>query len=58
MANADIALVSTSYGDEGDRSGRVGVIGPMRMDYGRAITAVEEVGDGLGESLGTSAETT
>ncbi len=55
---ADIALVSTSYGDEGDRSGRVGVIGPMRMDYGRAITAVEEVGDGLGESLGTSAEST
>lgn len=53
---ADIAMVSTSYGREGDRSGRVGVIGPMRMNYGRAITAVEEVGDGLGESLGTSGE--
>ena len=57
-ANADIALVSTSYGSSGDRSGRLGVIGPMRMDYGRAISAVEEVGDGLGESLGTPGEAT
>ena len=30
------------------RQGRLGVIGPIRMDYARAITAVEEVGDGLG----------
>ena len=53
-ADADIAMVSTSYGTAGEPSGRLGVIGPMRMDYGRAITAVEEVGDSLGESLGTS----
>ena len=55
-SDTDIAMVSTSYGTAGERSGRVGVIGPMRMDYGRAISAVEEVGDGLGESLGTSGE--
>lgn len=54
-ADADIAMVSTSYGST---SGRVGVIGPMRMDYGRAISAVEEVGDGLGESLGSSNDAT
>ena len=55
-SDADIAMVSTSYGTAGEPSGRLGVIGPMRMDYGRAISAVEEVGDGLGESLGTSGE--
>lgn len=49
--DADVAMVSTSYDVGGEPSGRLGVIGPMRMDYGRAISAVEKVGDGLGESL-------
>lgn len=54
-APADISLVSTSYGaDEGDPAGRVGVIGPMRMDYGRTISAVEQVGENLDESLSGS----
>lgn len=54
-APADISLVSTSYGaDEGDPAGRVGVIGPMRMDYGRTISAVEQVGENLDESLAGS----
>ena len=49
----DISLVSTSYGGEqGEPSGRIGVLGPMRMDYGRAISVVEEIGGGLDESLG------
>jgi heat-inducible transcriptional repressor len=48
----DIAVVSTTY-DAGERgAGRVGVIGPMRMDYRRTIKLVEEVGEGLGDSLG------
>ena len=52
---ADISLVSTSYGaEEGDGGGRVGVIGPMRMDYGRTISAVEQVGENLDESLSGS----
>lgn len=52
---ADISLVSTSYGgEEGDAGGRVGVIGPMRMDYGRTISAVEQVGENLDESLSGS----
>ena len=51
---ADISLVSTSYGaDLGAPHGRIGVLGPMRMDYGRTISVVEEVGGGLGESLGS-----
>ena len=49
----DISLVSTSYGgDQGEPSGRIGVLGPMRMDYGRTISVVEEISGGLDESLG------
>jgi heat-inducible transcriptional repressor len=45
----DVAVVSAPWG----RTGRLGVIGPMRMDYRRAIRVVEEVGEGLEGSLGT-----
>ncbi len=38
----DIAVVSKRY-DSGTLGGSVGVIGPMRMNYRRAISAVEEV---------------
>ena len=38
-------------GDE--ELGRVGVIGPMRMDYRRTIKIVEEVSEGLGDSIGS-----
>ncbi len=48
----DIAVVSTGYRVGGRQGGRVGVIGPMRMDYRRTISVVEEVGEGLAESLG------
>ncbi len=51
--DVDMAIVTTSY-DVGDAStGRVGVIGPQRMNYRRAIQAVEEVGDKLADSLGS-----
>jgi heat-inducible transcriptional repressor len=50
----DLAVVSSDY-EAGDHGlGRVGVIGPMRMDYRRTIKIVEEVSEGLGESLGSS----
>ncbi len=50
--DVEIAVVSTAY-EAGERGlGRVGVIGPMRMDYRRTIKLVEEVGEGLGDSLG------
>lgn len=52
LDDADIAVVSTAY-DAGEHGvGRVGVIGPTRMDYRRSIRLVEEVGEGLGDSLG------
>ncbi len=53
-SEVDLAVVSTTY-QMGDRpGGTVGVIGPMRMDYRRAISAVEEVRENLEESLGSS----
>ncbi|HSF84704.1 MAG TPA: heat-inducible transcriptional repressor HrcA [Acidimicrobiia bacterium] len=50
--DVDLAVVSGPY-DAGEHGrGRVGVLGPMRMDYRRTIRIVEEVGDNLGDSLG------
>jgi heat-inducible transcriptional repressor len=48
----DLAVVSGPYNAGEHGSGRVGVLGPMRMDYRRTIKIVEEVGDNLGDSLG------
>ena len=49
-AEPDLAVVSATYLAAGAR-GRVGVLGPMRMDYKRSIRVVEEVSDALGDSL-------
>lgn len=47
----DLAVVSTRY-EIGGAAGRMGVVGPMRMDYRRTIKVVEEVRDALGEQSG------
>lgn len=54
-ANIDLAVVSTTYDSTGD-GGSVGVIGPMRMNYKRAISAVEEVSRELAEQIGSQSE--
>ena len=46
----DLAVVATSF-DGGGTNGRIGVLGPMRMDYRRTIRVVEEISEALGESL-------
>lgn len=46
----DLAVVSASYG-AGGASGRMGVLGPLRMDYRRTIRVVEEISHALGDSL-------
>lgn len=51
----DMAVVSRSYESLGE-SGSVGVIGPMRMNYKRAISAVEEVTRELEEQIGARSE--
>jgi heat-inducible transcriptional repressor len=53
MEGVDLAVVSTPYEAGEHGTGRVGVIGPMRMDYRRTIRIVEEVGEGLADSLGS-----
>jgi len=49
----DLAMVSTPYRVGGVAAGRIGVLGPMRMDYSRTISIVEEVSDNLADSLGS-----
>lgn len=46
----DLAVVSKAYESSGD-GGSLGVIGPMRMNYKRAISAVEEVTRELEEQI-------
>jgi heat-inducible transcriptional repressor len=50
MADVDMAVVSKTY-ESGVTAGRVGVIGPMRMNYRRVISAVEEVTRELEERI-------
>ena len=52
LEETDVAVVSTNYEAKEGGVGRVGVIGPTRMDYRRTIRLVEEVGEGLEDSLG------
>lgn len=48
----DLAVVSKTYDTRGE-TGTVGVMGPMRMNYRRAISAVEEVSRELEERMGS-----
>lgn len=54
-SDIDLAVVSKSYDASGE-AGSVGVIGPMRMNYKRAISAVEEVTRELEEQIGQRAD--
>lgn len=47
----DCSLVATTYGDRDERIGTIGIIGPKRMDYERAIELVGYVADLLGATL-------
>lgn len=46
----NVSIVATHYGTS-STDGVVGVIGPTRMDYTKAIAAVRAVADGLNEAL-------
>jgi len=47
----DLAVVSSEYAASGGL-GRIGVFGPLRMDYRKTIRVVEEVSEALGDTLG------
>ena len=46
----NVSIVATNYG-AGGADGIIGVIGPTRMDYQRAMAAVRMIADGLSEAL-------
>lgn len=49
---ASCALVVSSLAVEGEAAGTIGVVGPTRMNYPRALAAVRVVGQQLSERLG------
>ncbi len=51
----DLAVVSKGY-ESGGEAGSLGVIGPMRMNYKRVISAVEEVTRELEEQIGSRSD--
>jgi heat-inducible transcriptional repressor len=52
---ASCALVLAPVSVEGQTAGTIGVVGPTRMNYPRALAAVQIVAERLGERLGRSA---
>ena len=48
----DLAVITTTYETSSGATGRVGVIGPMRMNYPRTIRVVDEVREGLEDTFG------
>lgn len=49
---ADCSLVVAPYFADGDQLGTIGVLGPTRMNYPRAMAAVAVVSQSLGKRLG------
>jgi heat-inducible transcriptional repressor len=50
---ASCALVLAPLSIDGETAGTIGVVGPTRMNYPRALAAVQVVGERLGERLGS-----
>ncbi len=50
--DSDLAVVTAPFETRSGGKGRVGVIGPMRMNYRRSIRVVEQVSEGLEDSFG------
>lgn len=48
----DLAVVSSSYEAGENNGGTIGVLGPLRMDYRRTISVLEEVSENLADYLG------
>lgn len=46
----DLAVVTTSYHLPSGGTGRIGVIGPLRMDYKRTIRVIDRVSENLGDA--------
>jgi heat-inducible transcriptional repressor len=53
---SECAVVVAPYAVDGEPVGSIGLLGPTRMDYPRALAAVQVVSSRLGESLGETSE--
>ena len=53
---ADCSVVVAPYQVGGEPAGTIGLLGPTRMDYPRALATVDVVSGRLGASLGTGSE--
>lgn len=51
MELRDCSIVAASYGVGGERLGTLGILGPVRMDYSRAISSVQCVAKNLTYAL-------
>jgi heat-inducible transcriptional repressor len=49
---SDLAVVTTTYETASGAKGKVGVIGPMRMNYRRTIRVIQGVSEGLEDQFG------
>ncbi|HNV34521.1 MAG TPA: heat-inducible transcriptional repressor HrcA [Bacillota bacterium] len=47
----DCSIISASYGHAGKVMGTIGVVGPTRMDYSKAISLVRFMAEGISELL-------
>ena len=54
-ALASCAVVVAPLSADGLEAGAVGLLGPTRMDYSRALAAAHVVGERLGERIGVTA---
>jgi heat-inducible transcriptional repressor len=52
----DLAAVTTTYAAEDGSGGRVGIVGPTRMDYSRVIPLVEMTARALSDTLNRGGE--
>ena len=52
---AECAIVASPYEVDGEPVGSIGVVGPTRMDYPKALATVNLVGERLGDSLAADA---
>ncbi|MGE5417181.1 MAG: heat-inducible transcriptional repressor HrcA [Acidobacteriota bacterium] len=48
----ELSIVFTGYGTEGKEMGKIGLIGPVRMEYWRASASVEKVRDMIQDIIG------
>lgn len=53
---SECALVVAPYNVDGEQVGSIGLLGPTRMDYPKAMAAVHVVSNRLGKSLGEAHE--